>query len=81
VVLDDVVIDDVVLDDAGFELEVELALELLDDEMGVPPTAIRLLPETRYTRSLPNIRRWNFARPTVPGTVVIGSNTPPVGTA
>jgi hypothetical protein len=71
----------VVLDDDGFELEVELVLELLDVVMGLPPTAIRLPPETTYTRLLPNIGRWNFARPTVPGTLVIGSSTPLVGTA
>ena len=70
----------VVLDD-GFELEVELVLELLDVVMGLPPTAKRVLPEMTYTRLLPNIGRWNFARPTVPGTVVIDSSTPPVGTA
>jgi hypothetical protein len=71
----------VVLDDDGFELEVELVLELLDAVIGLPPTAKRLLPEMTYTRLLPNIGRWNFARPTVPGTVVIGSSTPLVGTA
>jgi hypothetical protein len=81
VVLDNIVLDDVVLDDDGFELEIELVLELLDAVMGLPPTAIRLLPEMTYTRLLPNIGRWNFARPTVPGTVVIDSSTPPVGTA
>jgi hypothetical protein len=81
VVLDDVVLDDVVLDDDGCELEVELVLELLDVVIGLPPTAIRLLPEMTYTRLLPNIGRWNFARPTVPGTLVIGSSTPLVGTA
>jgi hypothetical protein len=81
VVLDDLVLDDVVLDDDVFELEVKLVLELLDVVLELPPTAIRLLPEMTYTRSLPNIGRWNFARPTVPGTVVIGSSTPLVGTA
>jgi hypothetical protein len=66
----------VVLDDS-FVLEVELVLELLD----LPPTAKRVLPEMTYTRLLPNIGRWNFARPSVPDTLVIGSSTPPVGTA
>jgi len=70
----------VVLDD-DFVLEVELVLELLDVVMGLPPTAKRVLPEMTYTRLLPNIGRWNFARPSVPGTLVIGSSTPPVGTA
>jgi len=83
VVLDDAVLDDVVLDDVVLDVdvfEVELVLELLDVTV-VPPTAISSLPEMTYTRLLPNIGRWNFARPTVPGTVVIGSSTPPVGTA
>ena len=70
----------VVLDDS-FVLEVELVLELLDVVMVLPPTAKRVLPEMTYTRLLPNIGRWNFARPSVPGTLVIGSSTPPVGTA
>ena len=65
------------------ELLDELVLEVLVVELvtGLPPTAIRLLPEMTYTRLLPNIGRWNFARPTVPGTLVIGSSTPLVGTA
>jgi hypothetical protein len=72
--------DNFELDD-DFVLEVELVLELLDVVMVLPPTAKRVLPEMTYTRLLPNIGRWNFARTSVPGTLVIGSSTPPVGTA